>query len=38
MDELKASGIVGNYEDRIKHLEIIIERLLRLMPHLNKPD
>jgi len=36
--ELRASGIIGYYEDRIKHLEVIIARLLRFMPHLNKPE
>ncbi len=38
MDEIKASVISGYYEDRIKHLEVVIARLLRFMPQLGKPD
>ena len=38
IDELKAGGIIGYYEDRIVKLEAVIARLLRVMPALGKPD
>lgn len=32
------AGEIGYYEDRVAKLELIIGRLLKLMPHLEKPD
>lgn len=32
------AGEIGYYEDRIKKLEAVIAKLLKLMPDLGKPD
>ena len=38
MDELTGFESSTKLNERIKHLEVIIARLLRFMPHLERPD